>query len=403
MKKHTLIITMLALLFLNATTALFATSFKGEQDITISTEVNEDLYLAGGNILIDAPIRGDLICAGGDVTIQDTITEDVMLVGGTLKVMGYIGDDLRIAGGTITITNTINGDLIIAGGDVTVGKDAVINGNLQMVGGKLTMNGTVRGIANLRGGEIYWNGIAEKELTAKGGNLTFNGTVQGKSQLAAQNITLGSSAKFYDNVEYWNPEGELDFGNTLLSGATSSYNESLKTSDNDFNWRHLGVGLVAFWIYRLLAAALIIVLLMWMFHRFFSRISPETTNNFANHLGYGFLYIIGLPVLIIVAFITVIGIPTGMILMTTYGLTIALGHVLASLLIAYGLNTYYEKNWNRRNLFLVALGSYLGLKIVGAIPFLGFVVSIIVVTTAIGTILYIWWKNRPRDEEPIVE
>ncbi len=402
MKKHTLFITMLMLLFLNET-ALFATSFQGKENITISTEVKEDLYLAGGNVLIDAPIRGDLICAAGDVTIQDTITEDVMLVGGTLKVMGYIGDDLRVAGGTITITNVINGDLIIAGGEVTVSKNAVINGNLQMVGGKLTMNGTVRGIANLRGGEIFWNGIAENKLSAKGGKLSFNGTVQGKSQLAAQTIELGSEAKFYSDVDYWNSEGELDFGNALLSGATSTYNPELNVSDSDINWRYLGVGLVAFWIYRLLAAALILILLIWMFHHFFSRISEETTQNFANHLGYGFLYLIGLPVLIIIAFVTVIGIPVGMMMMTMYGLTIALGHILASLLIAYGLNAYYEKNWNRRNLFFVALGSYLALKFITIIPFLGFVVSLIIVTTAFGTILYIWWKNRQRDTDPIME
>jgi cytoskeletal protein CcmA (bactofilin family) len=317
--------------------------------------------------------------------------------------MGYIGDDLRVIGGTVTIMNNINGDLIIAGGDVTVSKDVVINGNLYVAGGKLTMNGTVKGIANLRGGEIYWNGIAEKDLTAKGGSLTLNGIVQGKSQLAAQEIALGSDAQLYGDVEYWNPKGDMDFGAALLSGAASVYNPDLRITDSDINWRYLGIGLVAFWIYRLLTAALIIGLFIWMFHRFFYRNSEETNRNYASHLGFGFLYVVGLPLLIAFAFVTIIGIPVGLLLMTMYGLTIALGHILASLLIAYGLNTYYDKNWNRRTLFLVAICGYLALKIVGAIPFLGFLVSIIIVTTAFGTILYIWWKSRPEDTRPIVE
>ena len=400
MKKQTLF-TLILMMLLLSETAILASNFKGEQNITITSEVNEDLYLAGGNILIDAPIRGDLICAGGDVTVQDTVTQDVLLVGGTLKLMGYIGDDLRVAGGTINITGDIIGDLIIAGGEVTVSKEATIYGKINMVGGKLTMNGTVEGTANLAGGEIFWNGIAENELSVKGGSLNFNGVVQGKSTLAAQIITLGEDSKFYSNVEYWNAEGDLDFGNSLQNGASSNYNESLKVSDTDFDWRHLGVGLVAFWIYRLLAAALFMAIFIWMFHRYFSNISDETTHNFTNHLGYGFLYIIGFPILIVLAFITVIGIPVGMMLMTVYGFTIGLGHILVSLLIAYGLNSYYDKNWNRPLLFLVAVASYVALKIVNVIPFLGFLVSFVVVAAAYGTILYIWWNNRNREPEMI--
>ena len=402
MKKQTLFTLILMMLLLN-TTATLASNFQGEQNITITNEVKEDLYLAGGNILIDAPIRGDLICAGGEVTVQDTVTEDVLLVGGTLKLSGYIGDDLRVAGGTISITGDIIGDLIIAGGEVMVSKDATIHGRINMVGGKLTMNGTVKGTANLAGGEIFWNGTAENDLSVKGSSLNFNGTVKGKSTLAAENITLGSNAKFYGDVEYWNAEGNLDFGNSLQNGATATYNESLKVSDTDFDWRHLGVGLVAFWIYRLLAAALFIVLFIWMFHRYFSKISIETTHNFTNHLGYGILYILGFPILIILAFMTVIGIPVGIMLMTVYGFTIGLGHILVSVLIAYGLNSYYDKNWNRQILFLVSVASYIALKFVCIIPFLGFLVSFVVVAAAYGTILYIWWNNRNRDVEMIEE
>ena len=189
----------------------------------------------------------------------------------------------------------------------------------------------------------------------------------------------------------------------MLSGAVSTYNPELRITGSDINWRYLGIGLVAFWIYRLLTAALIIGLLIWMFHRFFYRNGPEANRHYASHMGYGFLYLIGLPVLIVFAFVTIIGIPIGLILITMYGLTIALGHILASLLIAYGLNTYYDKNWNRRTLFLVAISSYLALKLIAIIPLLGFFISLIVVTTAFGTLLYIWWKSRPEETGPIME
>lgn len=48
------------------------------KNITISSPVYENLYLAGGNIVINAPIYGDLIIAGGAVTINDTVTNDIL-------------------------------------------------------------------------------------------------------------------------------------------------------------------------------------------------------------------------------------------------------------------------------------------------------------------------------------
>ena len=393
MKNLKTFLTLLFLFSINVN-VLLATNFQGEKNVIISTETNEDSYLAGGNITIDAPVRGDLVCAGGDIIVQDTVTEDVMLVGGNLKVTGYIGDDLRVAGGTVMVMGDVNGDLIIAGGEVTVGRDVIISGNVQVAGGTLKMHGTALGDVNLRGGEIVWNGVAEKDLSAKGVSLSMNGIVRGKSTLAAQEIELGNDAQFYGDVEYWNTAGNVDFGSTLLGGAKSSYNETLQVASTDFDWRYLGVGVFAFWLYRLLAASLMIGLFIWMFHRFFSRTSEETSQNYVGHLGYGIMYVIGLPLLMIVAFVTVVGIPVGFMLMIFYLVTLALGSILASLLIAYGINNYYKKNWNRRTIFLVALCSFLALKLVGIIPFLGTLLSFIVVITAFGTLLYIWRKTR---------
>ncbi len=393
MKNHVSFI-LFSFLFFTPFNFLSATSFQGDKNITISEEQTGDLYLSGENIVIDAPIQGDLVCAGGDIIIQDSIAQDVILVGGNLKIMGFVGDDIRVAGGTIFINEHVMGDLIVAGGEVTVGKDANIYGELKLVGGKLNMNGVAKGKVSLRGGEVFWNGIAEQSFNIKAGEFSLNGTLQGPSTIAAQKIILGNDARILSDMEYWTSKGEIDFNSAIASGAQHRFNTDLQISDMDVDWRYLGIGLVTFWIYRLLTAAVLIILMIWMFHRFFSRNSEEASRNYVSHLGYGAIYIIGIPVLIVLAFMTIIGIPVGFILMLIYGLTIALGHVLAAVLIAYGVNFYYEKNWNRRVLFLVALCSYLALKIIGAVPLLGVLISLIIVTTAFGTLAYIWRQSR---------
>ena len=346
---------LLLAIFLSNVNVLLSNSFQAGKDISITSEVDGDLYLASDDILINAVVRGDLVCAGGEITVEDSIMQDVLMVGGVLKINGYVGDDVRIAGGSVVIFNEVLGDLIIAGGEVKVEKGAIIHGDINLVGGELKMNGTVFGKANIRGGEVIWNGIAENDLIVKSGSLKINGIVKGKAELAAQNINLGNDAQFYKDVEYWNSEGNLDFGSTLLGGATSFYNDDLSAYESDMNWQYLGVGIFMFWLYRLLVGALMIGLGIWMFHKFFSRNVEEINRNYFGHLGMGIIYVIGLPLLILLAFMTMVGIPVGFILMMFYGLTLGLGHILASLLIAYGWNNFYEKKWNRRTLFFAAM------------------------------------------------
>ena len=52
------------------------TTVKSGENITISTPVEGDLYIAGNDLTIEAVINGDIIGAGADIFIRDTIKED---------------------------------------------------------------------------------------------------------------------------------------------------------------------------------------------------------------------------------------------------------------------------------------------------------------------------------------
>lgn len=379
MKKSIILI----LYVLSFTSMLNAQRLEMGKDIIITQAVRENLYATGGTITIDAPVYGDLVTAGGTITINDTIHNDILLAGGTVFFNGYTGDDVRCAGGTVYIKNDIKGDLVITGGTVIIDKNVIIGGHLLASGGDVTLNGTVTG--NIRGafGTFTMNGIVEKDMDCKGGNLIVNGTVMGKSVLSAPDIEIGDNAVFNDNVRYWNTNGSLDVKRALKNGQ-ATYDPSLKIETG--RWYYVGWMSFLALIWYLGTAVLMIFLTQYFFSKTMRRASDTVSSKTLKSLGYGFLYLVGVPVAMVIAFITVIGIPVGLILLFGYILTMALATVITSVVAANWFNTKYMRNWGMGQLVGIATGIFIVLKLLSLTFIFGWLV-IVAILIALGAIL----------------
>lgn len=386
----------LAASLLVLTAPAFATNIKSGGEVTISSPVEGNLYVGAGKVFINARINGDLLAGCGEITVKDSVLEDAAIGSGNARIEGPIGGDLRIGAGDVTIESNIGGDLVVGSGNVVVREGVVIYGDLLMGGGNVTLNGTVKGKIVVAAGELQFNGIAEQGLEAKGGTLRMNGEVQGKSQLAANEIHLGENARFGADVTYWARMGKPDFSSKLGYGAQSIFDPSLQFSENEWDWRHLGMGIAVFWVWQLLAASLLIVLMVWLFPRFFENSVDHFYQEYMKKLGWGALYFLVVPVGIVVAFVTVIGIPIGLLGMAVYSMGLMLCKALTATVVAYELQRYWDKSWTAGQLMLVAIGMYISLKILALIPFVGFLLSFVVVSIAFGAMLMnIFKKEQP--------
>ena len=54
---------------------------KSGEEVTISSPVKGDLYIAGASLRIKATVDGDIVGAAGEIFVQDTIAEDAILAG----------------------------------------------------------------------------------------------------------------------------------------------------------------------------------------------------------------------------------------------------------------------------------------------------------------------------------
>jgi hypothetical protein len=361
------------------------------KDINITQAVYENLYTTGNNITINAPVYGDLVTAGGIITINDTIQKDILLAGGTIIFNGYAGDDVRCAGGELHVKKDIKGDLVVAGGKVIIDKNVTIGGNLLVSGGEIYLDGTVKG--NVRGAfaKFTMNGIIEKDMNCTGGNLIVNGTVMGKSVLSATDIEIGGNAAFNDDVRYWNNKGSLDFKQAMKKGQ-ATYDTSLKIETG--RWYYIGWMSFMAVIWYLGTAILMIFLTQFLFSKTMRRASDTVSTETLKSLGYGLLYLVGVPVAMIIAFVTVIGIPIGLILLFGYIITMALAAVITSVVAANWLNTKYNYNWRTGKMVLTATGIFIVLKLLSFIFMAGWLVSVASLIAFGAVLLNINWRRK---------
>jgi len=388
MKKLSLLVIMINYLF-----PVFALRIEYGRDINISQPVNEDLYLAGGNITINAPIYGDLIIAGGTILINDTVTNDILLVGGTVTFNGFVGDDIRCAGGKIHITKNVTGDVVVTGGRVTIGK-AVTIGGLLASGGDITIDGNVNGEVKGAFGDLLINGKISGNVDCRGGSITLNGIIGGKSVLSARYILIGDNALFNNDVRYWSEQGSIDFKPYLKTGK-AIYDPSIRIRSD--KWYYLGANTFFTLLWYLGMALLMILIIQYLFSATMKKAADTTFNSTLKSLGFGLLFLIVVPIAAVIAFVTVIGVPVGLLLVFSYITLILLTTVTISGVAANWINNRYNKKWNFWRLAFAAFGIFILLKLVSLTPVVGWLIMFLLACIAFGAILLnINWKGNQR-------
>jgi hypothetical protein len=338
------------------------------KEILIDKVQLDDVYLAGEKIKVNAPVKGDLVIAGGNLIVKDSIHGDLTGAGGDLSIEGYIADDVRVAGGKITIDSEIGDDLVVFGGEVIITENARINGKLVCFGGDVTINAEVA-----------------EDMDVRGGNVSINGTIRGVSKVIGDDITIGPNAKFYKDIEYWNSDGEINFKNSLVN-TKAQFNEDLGEENSQLSMTSFGTKSFKLWVYYILSAFLVILVLHALFRNAFSSAVEGIENNWLKSFGFGLIYLIGIPLLILISFLILIGIPLGLFATGIFVFSLLFGHLVAALLVAYYLKNRNKKDWGFWNITFLALLCAIIMRILMVIPFAGILISMVILSIAYGAL-----------------
>ncbi len=325
--------------------------------------VDDDLYLAGGQVDLYATVNGDVVVAGGQLHLEADIRADVIAAGGKIDLRGTIADDARLAGGDVRVSSRVGDDLIAAGGRIHLSPVAGIGGR-----------------AWLSGGEIRIDGEVGEQLRASGGRVVITGTVNGDVELWAEEILIEPTAVISGNLYYRSAHEAVVADGARIDG------EVIYTPI-EVDIRPVVASVIFAALFVLLSLIITAVALYLLFPDFSLRVSQSLSDQPWLSIGTGLAVVAGTPVLTIILFSTAVGVWLALMLLAVYLVMLLSGYFIGAMFVGdAGLKkirkTEASKAW-RATALAVAL---FGLAVLNLVPLLGGLVNWMVLFAGTGAL-----------------
>jgi len=315
------------------------------------------------------------------VAAQETRTGGTIVVDADETVDG----DLTAFGGTVVVRGTVNGNLVAAAGNVIVAGQ--VNGDLEALAGNVRVNGTVTGDASAVGGNVFLDegGRVGGTLEAGAGNVVVEGEVGGDARLGAESVRVGPSAVVGGDLAY---AGDLD----LADGASvaGAVREESNVSPDVGPVGTTLPGWVS-WVYGLLANLALGALALLAFPRFSDGLADRVATDPLRSGGVGLLLLVGIPILLVLLAISLVGIPLALVGALAYGLLLWLGYVYG----AFAVGTLLVGLADADNRWLALVVGLVAVSLVGLVPIVGGLVEFVVLLFGLGA-LALGVRNRYR-------
>jgi cytoskeletal protein CcmA (bactofilin family) len=303
------------------------------------TTLGRSVPLLAALLLLATPARpaeessgsfgGDRFVAGDDVTLNEQVAGDAFVAGGRSRVDGRIAGDALVTGGTVEVRGEVDDDVYAAGGDVRI--EASVLGNARAAGGAVAIEpgARVAGNATLAGGNVDVYGRVDGNLQAFGGRIRIDGVVGGDVEVASKDIRIGPEARIGGRLTYRSPHPPQVAEGAVVAGGIEKQQRV---------WRDLGpesgIGRVVTGVVRTLwfAGVLLVgVVIIALFPDFSREAAATVRSESLASIGLGLALLIAVPVVAVVLFVTIIGIPLGFAVLLGYGLILMLGYMTGAL------------------------------------------------------------------------
>lgn len=342
-------------------------TYLGSQDFVSSDqEIHHNYTKLGNNIEIFGKIYGNAYIAGGHVRIEGEVHGDLYVAGGMVVITGKVSKNAYIMGGHVTITGDVGGDLTLVSGNVD-----------------LTESSRVDGQVFISSGHVHQAGLIGGDVLVRGGRLTCSNEVRGNLDVVAASIHLTSNAKIHGNVDY--------FGQYTLSSEAQLMGKVNKKVNIEQLWTPLGrtyqtletiyslSSLISFF-----STLVIGVLSFFFFPAVMNRTSQILSKTPWMSLVTGVLTTICCLLLIFIFFLTVVGFRIALILTALLMIAYYASHIFVINWIGKKALQYCNKNLQNGWTFFIGLVLF---SLAAAIPFLGVVLTHLVIITGFGSLI----------------
>jgi cytoskeletal protein CcmA (bactofilin family) len=363
----------LVVLFLAVTGAAQAFEQFANQNVVISqgTPIADDLLAAGNNVSVDADVTGNAFVAGGNVGVGGPVSGALAAAGGTVNISGT-KQTVMAAGGTVNIRGITARNLALAGGTVNVDSGTRVARDLLLSAGEANMLGTVG-----------------RDLRIAGGNIRIGGKVNGDVYANGQSITLEPGAVVTGDLVYESPTRATIARSAKVLGDVR--HTPMRKGAQQAGLGRLWRAIVGFAMMFLFGVVLVAVFPAW---------TAQAASNVLRLPGWSALWgvvsLIVTPLAVLIAFMTIVGVPLGLAVMFAYFIALMVAMVVAAVAIGAAL-------LKGPSIWLQLLIGLLIIYILGSIPILGSLVRLAVLIFGLGGVVLAFKRTPARPAEAVPE
>jgi cytoskeletal protein CcmA (bactofilin family) len=317
--------------------------------VVISGTVNGDVYAAGGRVLVDGVINGDLIAAGRKVILSGKVSQNARLAGAHVVLSGNVGRNMTVGAADLQVTDA----------------------------------GRIQGNILAAGGEVELEGQIGRDARIAAGTLVVSDKIGGDLAAAAETVRLTSQATVEGKLRYWNETAPVVDESATIRGPVTHREFSDWWQVQWFRRGFARLRVMAT-VISLVSTFVLGLVLLRVYPLFTRRVASIIHERPMRALGWGTAALVGAPVVAVVFFVTLFGMPIGVILMGLYGVMLYLSRVYAMTWLGQVLLRRPADSSPLIGSFMVGLAVY---AVLSLIPVVGELVALAAVLFGLGALL----------------
>jgi cytoskeletal protein CcmA (bactofilin family) len=290
---------------------------------------------------------------------------------------------------------TLTGGLVAAGANVEIlGK---VGGGLKAFGANVLSSGDVQGELRACGANVLLAGKYHSKVRAAGANLTLSGTFDGDVTVRGARITVTPTAMIKGNLIYASADFIMQKGarvkGEVIQRQAAANKEWIEKWGRQGLKAMIPLGIFC-WLISLAALIIVGLIIYYVFPKRTNAVIGTISQSPWKNFWYGFVFLVVVPIVIIVSFITIVGIPTGIIAGVLYGIALYISTIYMGAWIGRKILGYLKKSMATAYFWPLVVGVII-IGLITLIPIIGCLIRLFIILFALGALWVVMWNSIP--------